>query len=331
MQGTILSSEQHWSASNIPFADRTDALQQAMGAVYRPIEITKRLSVGFSSKIRSREINGLSLIECRCDPCSGRRDRTKVHHECPSFGIQIIQSGVEKIQFGTEQVIARAGDVIAWRSDVPYEFEVLETMQKTTLVVPWSDVASRIPRAARFRGARTTTNNGVGLLVEGLMQQMVRRIDDLRQGERSSGVKGVFLAASAALLEGSVKGEKESLAEIHLEQIQQYILRNLHDISLSAETVARSQRISVRYLHKLFERAESSVSAYIHRLRLSRCKEDLLDPQKCHLNVMEIASVWGYTDASVFSKAFKREFGMSATQWREGSIAEGAPIKRPHN
>ena len=84
----------------------------------------------------------------------------------------------------------------------------------------------------------------------------------------------------------------------------------------SVEKIAKSQRLSVRYLHKLFENTDFSVSGYISRLRLSRCKEALVDRRNRGTHVMEIANLWGYTDASVFSRSFRREYGMSPTQFR---------------
>lgn len=316
MTTTTQISDHQWSSAAVRETDRTDALQQAMSSAYRSIEITKRVSMGFVSTLQTRELDGLSLVECECDPFSGRRDKSAINHECPSFGIQIIQSGVERIRFGNDSIVARAGDVIAWRSDIPYEFDVLETLHKATLVVPWSEVAQRIPRATRFLGIRTTTHNGIGLLIAGLMQQMVQRIDDLREGANGTGVKGVFLAASAALLEGAANQDNQTLADMYLGQAQQYILKNLHDCELSVEKIALAQRISVRYLHKLFEKVDCSASVYITRLRLSRCNEALLDRHQRNLNVMEIASLWGYTDPSTFSKAFKREYGVSPAHHR---------------
>ena len=147
------------------------------------------------------------------------------------------------------------------------------------------------------------------------MHQIVHHLDDLRAVVGGSGVRGVFSATSAALI-GATHHDERALSIRYLEQVQQYILNNLHDSSLSVEKIAKSQRISVRYLHKLFENTDSSVSGYISRLRLSRCKEALVDPRNRGIHVMEIANLWGYADASVFSRSFRREYGISPTQFR---------------
>jgi AraC-like DNA-binding protein len=91
---------------------------------------------------------------------------------------------------------------------------------------------------------------------------------------------------------------------------------HLHDADLSAESLARSQFLSPRYVRKIFADHGSTVSEYVRRRRLELIRNDLLDPRHETAKVSALAARWGFRDASVFSRAFSREFGESPRRFR---------------
>jgi AraC-like DNA-binding protein len=75
--------------------------------------------------------------------------------------------------------------------------------------------------------------------------------------------------------------------------------------------------MSLRVLHVLFEDTGESVAGLIRRERLARCWCDLERPSGGA--VTEIAFRWGFKDSAHFSRAFKREFGISPTEVRRSA------------
>jgi len=90
-----------------------------------------------------------------------------------------------------------------------------------------------------------------------------------------------------------------------------YIDRRISDPALGPATVAAAIGVSTRYLHKVFEPSEKSVSAHIRANRLVRAWEDLSDQRLCQRPISEIAVHNGFANQSLFATCFKKEFGVS--------------------
>ncbi|WP_371688451.1 helix-turn-helix domain-containing protein [Ruegeria sp. EL01] len=86
------------------------------------------------------------------------------------------------------------------------------------------------------------------------------------------------------------------------------ILENLADPDLSSTDIAQLNSISIQYLHKLFSTLGLSVSRWIRKQRLNRCRTALLSGSR-QKSITEIAFDWGFNDASHFSRIFRAEFG----------------------
>jgi AraC-like DNA-binding protein len=99
-------------------------------------------------------------------------------------------------------------------------------------------------------------------------------------------------------------------------RVERFIDEHLGDQDLGPRLIAQKNRISVRYLHKLFEGTGASVNSTILTRRLARCHEDLTSPALVHLRVSEIAFSWGFTSAAHFSRAFKSHYGQSPLETR---------------
>ncbi|HMM75149.1 MAG TPA: helix-turn-helix transcriptional regulator [Gammaproteobacteria bacterium] len=69
-------------------------------------------------------------------------------------------------------------------------------------------------------------------------------------------------------------------------------------------------------LHDLFSDSPMTVSAWIRRQRLERCREVLREPHAQGMSVTEIALACGFKDPAHFCKAYRRHFGIAPTAAR---------------
>jgi AraC-like DNA-binding protein len=98
-------------------------------------------------------------------------------------------------------------------------------------------------------------------------------------------------------------------------RISGYIEARLKDANLSPKKIAEDNGISVRYLYTLFSEQGETVSGWVRRRRLLRCRAEL-DGADTEASITEIAYRWGFNDSAHFSRLFKASFGMSPTQYR---------------
>ncbi|KAK1183596.1 helix-turn-helix domain-containing protein [Streptomyces sp. NBS 14/10] len=101
-----------------------------------------------------------------------------------------------------------------------------------------------------------------------------------------------------------------------LGEIKTYIDRNLSDPDLSPTTIAAAHHISVRYLHHLFRQDEQTVGGFVRERRLERCRADLTNPCLAGQSMSAIRARWGFQDAAVFNRAFKKEYGITPGEYR---------------
>ena len=92
----------------------------------------------------------------------------------------------------------------------------------------------------------------------------------------------------------------------------------LDDPGLTADGVARMLGCSRTRLYAAFAEHDLSVAAHIREQRLSRSRALLRDPKA---SICDAAHHCGYGDLPAYSKAFKRRFGMTPSEWRNTVVS----------
>lgn len=298
-----------WSTTDVALADRTDAWEAALSDNFRRWQVPDRVAPEFNARLRHRDVAGLRVVECLCDPCGGRRLPRHVSQEGAAYiGVQITRSGRESLRAGDERVAVGPGDLVIWTSDQPMEFTVTERLHKVSLILPWDDVKERLPRTGRFRGTVLDSRSGIGAVLYSHIESLASQLEELEAGELSAVRRAtveLLTAAMSCRLEPAPRG----LSLQQLKRVQDYILDHLQDETLTPGSIAQAHHISPRYLHLLFGKTGQSVSAYIRQQRLERCGEALSNPSYREHSVAEIAYQWGFTDPAHFSRVFKQHFG----------------------
>jgi AraC-like DNA-binding protein len=106
------------------------------------------------------------------------------------------------------------------------------------------------------------------------------------------------------------------LRAARLRAIKADIERHLADGDLSATALALRQRVTPRYIHKLFEGEGTTLSQFVLGQRLARVHRLLTDPHHAELTIGAIAYGAGFGDLSTFNRAFRRHFGATPSDLR---------------
>lgn len=99
-----------------------------------------------------------------------------------------------------------------------------------------------------------------------------------------------------------------------IEEVMRYIRRHISE-PLDRETLAAVAGFSVPHFHRVFTAhvGESAIS-YVRRLRLERAARKL---RMGAVDITEIALAAGYDTHAAFGKAFKQQFGLSPSEFRQ--------------
>lgn len=177
--------------------------------------------------------------------------------------------------------------------------------------------------------------SGINQVLSGMLHSLADVIDEVS----SEDLRPVELSLTEFLITalggekcvfglGGVAGARAS----RLHRICQGIEAVLGNPGLTLGMVAERERVSTRYLQKLFTEAGNSFSHYLRTRRLDRCRADLISPLHAELSISEICFRWGFNGSAHFSRAFHKEYGMSPRDYRRlGGRSGEQGITRDHH
>ena len=110
-----------------------------------------------------------------------------------------------------------------------------------------------------------------------------------------------------------------------IEDVMRYIREHISE-PLDRETLADVAGFSVPHFHRVFTAhvGESAIS-YVRRLRMERAGRKL---RMGAVDITEIALAAGYDSHAAFGKAFKQQFGLSPSEFRQLGCSAATQILR---
>ncbi|WP_293722490.1 helix-turn-helix domain-containing protein [Stappia sp.] len=193
-----------------------------------------------------------------------------------------------------------------------------------SLVLPRDLVREHLPHLSSRCGNLFSSGSMANRLLKGHLLTMRREM------ETATGADVPMLTAGLvglvqALTNRPGDTEAEAVQPVLFEEIKTYIKDHLGRTGLNSDHLARRFRLSRATLFRLF-REVGGVSAYIQQERLSACFHALADPRLASRPIYHIAEELGLTNASHLSTQFRRRFGMSPREVRQGALRASAGV-----
>lgn len=169
------------------------------------------------------------------------------------------------------------------------------------------------------RGAALDTP--LGRLLADFMLSLERRLPDMSSADVPwlAGAAGGLIAACIAPSAERMEAARDQIALGRLERVRQAVASHLRSPRLGPDTLCRAVGISRSGLYRLLE-AEGGVARYIQRRRLQAAYAMLSDPDDKR-TISAIAEALCFSDASSFARAFRANFGYSASDARAAAAA----------
>lgn len=132
-------------------------------------------------------------------------------------------------------------------------------------------------------------------------------------------IHDLIALAVGATRDGHTIAGGRGIRAARLRAIMSDITANLGDCDLTVAAVAQRQRVTPRYLHKLFEGEELTFSTFVLGQRLSRAHRMLCDPRFGDRNISSVAFDVGFGDLSYFDRTFRRRYGATPSEIRHSA------------
>lgn len=198
-----------------------------------------------------------------------------------------------------------------------YAFDFPGEFTQLVMAIPWGQAPALERCAARLTAVDLGTALPLGPLVAATLRQLTLKPPDLGVRARDLLAESLIGVICAAVTDVCVESAASDSASLQLERMRAYVLERLRDPELSVQQAATDLGLSVRYVHKLFERQGTSLCRFVREQRLEGCRRDLLSERRRGQSITEIAFSWGFNNLSHFSALFKRRFGVAPSELRK--------------
>ena len=298
--------------------DRLAYWRDVVCATFVELECDGLGSDGFFGSMSNSEIGDIQISEVRSTSQIVSRTRAKIAGSDKDYFLLSLQTkGQGVLAQDGRTALLRPGDFALYDTTRPYDLRFEGGFSQLVLRLPRDIVAGRLADAEHCTALRIMGNSGAGRLASMFIRQLHNEIDDIDPVTVSRlHVSTVDLLATALAEQGGMSGTSNESHILLRRRVGAFIEDHLGDPNLSCEMIASAQRISQRYLRKIFEASSQSVSELIWARRLDQAKRYLADPLLSHVAVTAIVFDVGYKDSAHFSRSFKTKFGLTPRDYR---------------
>ena len=311
------------STAGVKPSERRDFWQTNAGHLCGAFRLELQGDEAFSASINYTNV--ADLIFCRLSapvrhrvvhtaPLARRDDRDLVKAMFQTEGSSFVE------QDG-HTALLQPGDWTIYETGKPSNIVIPGRAGMFFLIIPREKVLTRNFDLGNLVAHRFSGSRGLGKLIWSLLSATFDQMPEIRDRSGQDIADIVVQMIRLALLESADEHAWVDSKESIRERVKRYISSHLRDPDLSITKLAGTTRCTKRYLHMAFHSENISISDYILKLRLKRCREDLLNPAFVHRSITDIAYSWGFNSSNHFSRCFKEEFGASPRSLR----AEFAP------
>jgi AraC-like DNA-binding protein len=237
----------------------------------------------------------------------------------------IIVNGTSLARRHAREVALRDGDAVLMTSEgTAWSFTSPTSVNVAGLRLPRSALAPLVPNLddAVMR-AMPRDADGLRLLRKylGIVADDAAMAAPPSQRLITSHIYDLAALAIGATCDGDAVAESRTVRAVRLAAIKADIVANLHDGDLNATRVATRNRVTVRYLHKLFQNEGITYSEFVLGQRLARAFGMLRNPLHARRAISTIAFELGFNDLSYFNRGFRRRYDATPSDIRNGAAA----------
>jgi len=308
-----------FSSSGLPTRTRVAAWAAQYCAQFDRAELFAADMERFDAQIHVGTLASLRFARLACS--GSAIDRTPADGMAAgqhSYTVIVQLSGSGTLAQYGQHAHLQPGDLALCDNGAPHAHGMSERSELIMLRIPAAELREHLPAPEHFCGRRLVSLEGMTSVTASLITNLCCQTEgQLPPAVQECLARQVLemialsftLAFDNLIAPSSVVGGRHAKARLFIEQ-------NLRDPELGPRGIARSLKVSSRYLRMIFASASESVSSYILRRRLEETARQLSDPRWRGRSICEIAFGWGFNSAPHFSRSFRERYGVSPRQYR---------------
>ncbi|MGA2217308.1 MAG: helix-turn-helix domain-containing protein [Terracidiphilus sp.] len=302
----------HLDLSAFSERDRFDAFREATSVTHEVVQPGKD-KTGFSAKADVWNLGNIVVNKSRFDACRFDRSARRVAADgIDHYTLLYMIKGTCGGSIGTREIGIEEGQVFLLDLSKPVSFEVTQA-ENVFISIP-RDLLDAEGPPGNLHGK--VLDGPSGNLLAGFIRLLSDHIGNLSAHEAAFTERATRDLLAACL---NPSGERSQIAKpaidaTLLERIREYVEHKLKVERIAPDAICKAVGVSRSTLYRLFEPL-GGVAAYIQMRRLMHIRKALADPLETH-GIAEIAYRWGFSNPEHFSRAFRRAYGLSPSEFR---------------
>ena len=314
----------HFDTAALDVAERFEAWRQTIAVCFDVSAYDDKSRERYFAKVDSFLLDDIVLNHCKLGAQVFARSHARIAADgIDHYQFHVFLDGAVEMQCGRRALPARRGDfVVLDHADTfgsrTTDYEILNVF------VPRRRLAGQLDRPDSAHGTVFDSRTGAGRLLCDYVVALFQSARNLTRTQAPEAAEALVRLCAMALngIDLDPDDPPREADRSLLLRAQVTIKNQLHDPGLDTPSLAAATGVSRSRLYALFERY-GGVAAYIRELRLRRAYGQLVSPASAHRSIAQIAFDCGFSDPSVFSRAFKARFGCAPRDAREDAAREG--------
>jgi AraC-like DNA-binding protein len=313
-----------FDSKTLPAAKRRQAWRDAICDIYLQVDCAAEERGDYFGYAREARFGAVTLTDTLISPQRVQRQGRHIAHfdkDCYYVGIEHI--GHVNIHQANSTVAISPGVGGIYYANEPYDLGCDVPSRQFWIELPRRAFDSRFDAGRPPLLTHFDLTRGLGRIASEFCSVLASEGSALdvqtraRLGEHFMDILALALIGQP----GRQSADEKGVQQARLRSVKAYIEANLSDPNLSLTTIARHNRISLRYLHQLFRETGMSASDWMRSRRLQRCHDSLASPSCSTQSITEIAYSMGFSSSSHFSNQFRAYFGVRPSDVRGGSVS----------
>lgn len=311
---------QQLSTDAVPARERLDYWLQATNALFPPTRLDRPSFEGFYGRVGSLQLGEVTLADIVSTSLDVVRSEAEIGASDDQWYELTIQiEGECAFEQNGRDLVTTPRTMVLYDSRRPYRMRFRGPYRQISLKVPRAALRERAPNVDRLVALPIDAATLPGRFIFDLSAGLCERPQEIAPA-LAGRLEMHVLELLATSLAGAEAGDISASGLAQIERIKAHILARLDDPELSPGSVAAALNLSLRRLYELFEAEAQPLARYIQCQRLDRIRRALTDPLKRGIPVTTIALDGGFKDFSHFSRAFRRQYGVSPGAYRNEKV-----------
>ena len=308
----------HFSTDALPEGDRLAIWHEVFGRQLVKVQLEANPDVPFFRTATFWRMPGLSLGFSRSSACHSLRTRQLAADGVDDLMFSAVFEGAARGSMRDREALVAPGEGVLMPCTEVVSCDYPVTSRFVTVGVPRKAVAAMVkdPEAALLQTIRGTDELKLLTSYVAAVEDGVTLMNPELRHAFATHVQDLVALVIGATRDGAELAQGRGMRAARLSAIKADIAEHLGPEELTVTGVAARQRITPRYVQRLFEDQGTTFSEYVLGLRLVRAHRLLTEPRRAGWTITAIAFELGFNNLSHFNRAFRRLYGESPSDVR---------------